>query len=70
MLDFPQLLDLKEDCLVIDLASKPGGVNLKAAAQLGTKVIWALSLPGKAAPATSGRIIRDTIYHILQELEL
>lgn len=70
VLDLPQLLDLKEDCLVIDLASKPGGVNFKAAAQLGTKVIWALSLPGKAAPVTSGQIIRDTVYHILQELEV
>ena len=70
VLDFPQLLDLKEDCLVIDLASRPGGVNLKAASQLGVKVIWALSLPGKVAPATSGKIIRDTIYHILQELEI
>ncbi len=70
VLDVPQLMDLKEDCLVIDLASKPGGVDRKAAAQLGVKVIWALSLPGKTAPATSGKIIRDTIYHILQELEV
>lgn len=70
VLELPQLLDLKEDCLVIDLASRPGGVDRKAAAQLGIKVIWALSLPGKAAPATSGRIIRDTIYHILQELDV
>ena len=64
-----QLLGLKEDCLVIDLASKPGGVDLEAAARLGVKVIWALSLPGKTAPVTSGKIIRDTVYHILQELE-
>lgn len=70
VLDYPQLVDLKEGCLVIDLASRPGGVNQKAAAQLGVKVIWALSLPGKAAPATAGLILRDTVYHILQELEL
>lgn len=70
VLELPQLADLKENCLVIDLASRPGGVDRAAAAQLGVKVIWALSLPGKVAPDTSGRIIKDTVYHILQELEL
>ena len=63
-----RLADLRPGCLVIDLASKPGGVDLDAAAQLGVRVIWALSLPGKVAPVTSGKIIRDTIYHILNEL--
>lgn len=70
ILEEPLLRDLKEGCLVIDLASRPGGVDRAAAAGLGVKVIWALSLPGKVAPVTSGRIIRDTIYHVLQELEL
>ena len=65
-----ELADLKEGALVIDLASKPGGVDLEAAAQLGVKVIWALSLPGKVAPVTAGQCIRDTIYHILHELEV
>ena len=65
-----ELADLKEGALVIDLASKPGGVDLEEAARLGVKVIWALSLPGKVAPVTAGRCIRDTIYHILHELEV
>lgn len=68
ILDAERLADLRPGCLVIDLASKPGGVDLDAAAQLGVKVIWALSLPGKVAPVTSGKIIRDTIYNILNEL--
>lgn len=63
-----RLADLRPGCLVIDLASKPGGVDLDAASHLGVRVIWALSLPGKVAPVTSGKIIRDTIYHILNEL--
>lgn len=63
------MTDLSPGCLVIDLASKPGGVDMEAAAALGVKVIWALSLPGKVAPVTSGKIIRDTIYHILEEGE-
>lgn len=63
------LEDISPNCLVIDLASRPGGVDFESAAALGLKVIWALSLPGKVAPVTSGKIIRDTIYHILQEAE-
>lgn len=68
MLNAERLSDLRPGCLVIDLASKPGGVDFEAAAQQGVRAIWALSLPGKVAPVTSGKIIRDTIYHILNEL--
>ena len=63
------LEDLKPDCLVIDLASAPGGVDFESARSLGLKAIHALSLPGKVAPVMAGRIIRDTVYHILQEVE-
>ena len=42
------------------------GVDMDAAAALGVRVIWALSLPGKVAPVTSGRYIKDTIYHIME----
>ena len=63
------LEDMSPDCLIIDLASRPGGVDFESAAALGLKVIWALSLPGKVAPLSSGQIIRDTVYHILQEAE-
>ena len=62
-----RLADLKSGCLVIDLASKPGGVDLQAARQLGVRVVWALSLPGKVAPITAGRAILNTIYNILRE---
>lgn len=63
-----QLLELDKNCLCIDLASRPGGIDFETAAQLGVKVIWALSLPGKVAPVTAGKAIRDTVYNILQEL--
>ena len=62
------LAALPRDAVVIDLASKPGGVDLGAATELGIKTVWALSLPGKVAPVTSGKIIRDTIYNIWNEL--
>ena len=64
-----RLARLRPGCLVIDLASKPGGVDMEAASRLGVPVVWALSLPGKVAPVTSGRIIRDTVYHILSGSE-
>ncbi len=57
---------LKKDCLIIDLASRPGGVDLDAASLLGIRVIWALGLPGKCAPVTSGRIIGSTILNMLK----
>ena len=59
---------IKKDCLVIDLASKPGGVDLEIAKSLGVKTIWALSLPGKVAPNTAGDIIKHTILNIIDEL--
>lgn len=62
-----RLAELKPGCLVIDLASKPGGVDMEAARQLGVRVIWALSLPGKVAPVTAGKAILSTIYNILRE---
>lgn len=63
-----ELEDLKDGALVIDLASKPGGVDMETAAELGVKVVWALSLPGKVAPVTAGKCVKDTIYNILHEL--
>ena len=63
-----ELADLKPACLVLDLASKPGGVDLEAAGRLGRTVIWALSLPGKVAPVTAGAAIKNTIYNMLHEL--
>lgn len=68
VLGVEELSALKEGALVIDLASKPGGVDISSAAALGVRCIWALSLPGKVAPVTSGRYIMDTVYHIMEEL--
>lgn len=67
VLNEARLAELKPGALVIDLASRPGGVDLQAAQQLGVKTVWALSLPGKAAPVTAGRAIQSTIYNILRE---
>lgn len=68
LLDEDMLKCLKRECLVIDLASKPGGVDFDTASTLGIKAIWALSLPGKVAPRTAGNIIMTTLLNILEEL--
>lgn len=67
VLNTQRLSRVKNSALIIDLASKPGGVDFDSARQLGKKAIWALSLPGKVAPKTSGEIIAGTILNILEE---
>ncbi len=53
--------------LIIDLASRPGGVDFTAAAQLRLKTIWALSLPGRVAPKRAGFIIKQTVLNMIKE---
>ncbi len=62
------LLELvKKDALIIDLASKPGGIDFKPAKSKGLNVIWALSLPGKTSPISAGEILADTASDIIEE---
>ncbi|MFZ2540128.1 MAG: dipicolinate synthase subunit DpsA [Oscillospiraceae bacterium] len=67
ILDEALLSKVKRDCLLIDLASKPGGIDFETAKKLGLKTIWALSLPGKVAPISAGKIIFNTIQNIESE---
>lgn len=62
-----ELADIGSASLIIDLASKPGGVDMDSARELGCRVIWALSLPGKVAVRTAGEIIADSVLSILRE---
>ncbi|MCX7714925.1 MAG: dipicolinate synthase subunit DpsA [Clostridia bacterium] len=68
VLDRQILRNVNKRSLIIDLASKPGGVDFETAKELGIRVIWALSLPGKVAPVTSGEIIKNTVVNILNEM--
>lgn len=56
---------LPDDCMIIDLASAPGGVDMGAAAELGIRSIWATALPGKCAPESAGVILGQTLHSIL-----
>ena len=53
--------------IIIDLASRPGGVDFEYGKKMGKRIIWALSLPGKVAPVTAGRIIYNTVVTLLNE---
>ena len=57
---------LPKDILLIDLASVPGGMDFSAAKEKGMNAIWALSLPGKYAPESAGKIIADTLIEFFE----
>ena len=57
----------RPDTLLIELASQPGGMDLEAAHRLGLRVCDGPSLPGRMSPRAAGELIRDTIYHMIQE---
>ncbi len=56
---------LPRDCVYIDLASAPGGIDWAAAKALGIHTVWGTALPGKCAPETAGEILADTLDEIL-----
>lgn len=67
ILDAHIIAKIATNALIIDLASLPGGVDFESAKRMGIPTIHALSLPGKVAPKTSGEIIKNTIFNILEE---
>lgn len=61
-----QLKRLNPDCILIELASSPFGIDFQAAKELALDVIKASSLPGKVAPKTAGEIIGRSILPIIR----
>ena len=62
-----ELKNINKECLLIDLASAPGGIDMQYARECGVQTVWSLSLPGKVAPMTAGEIIKKTVVDIIQE---
>lgn len=62
-----EIVACKRSALIIDLASAPGRTDFAAAEQNGIKAISALSLPGKTAPVSAARIVKDTVTAIFRE---
>lgn len=58
---------IRQDSLIIDLASGKGGTDFEAADKMKIRTIHALSLPGKYSPDGAAEDIKNTIYSILKE---
>ncbi len=58
---------LNPDCVLIETASAPFGIDFQAAKERAMEVIKASSLPGKVAPKTAGRIIGLSILPIIKQ---
>ncbi len=61
-----ELQNTKEDVLIIDLASPPGGIDFTAAKELHRTYLWALALPSAYAPISAGEDLGEVIYDALQ----
>lgn len=61
------LEQLRPGTLVVDLASKPGGVDWQAAKELEVKTIHALALPGQLTPVSGALAIRNAVYQLCEE---
>lgn len=67
VLTAPQLSRQSRGTLILELASAPGGVDLEAAARLGMRVKDEPSLPGRTSPKTSGELIKEAVYNMMEE---
>ncbi|MBD1373484.1 dipicolinate synthase subunit DpsA [Hazenella sp. IB182357] len=67
ILDASVLAQVPQDVVIIDLASKPGGVDYTYTEKRGMKAILAPSLPGIVAPKTAGKILARIITQLMTE---
>lgn len=56
-----QLEKVNKKCLLLELASKPGGFDLEAVEKLGLKYVPALGLPGKIAAKSTASYLKRFI---------
>ena len=61
------LQKINKDTLLLDLASGEGGINKEEAQENKINLIKALGIPGKISPITTAKILKETIYEILEE---
>ncbi len=65
VLDRELLKRIKKDCVIIDLAQAPGGVDYSYARDLNIKALYCPGLPGRIAPYTAAEILRSAIIDIV-----
>ena len=57
----------RQDCVFVEAASSPYGIDSEACCKAGRTLIKAFSLPGKSSPKSAGIIIADTICESIKE---
>ena len=62
ILDKDKLRYVKNDVTIIDVSSKPGGIDFEYAKKNKIKVVWELGIPGKISPITCAEKIKKIIY--------
>ena len=67
VLDGACLERVNSDCLFMELASQPGGIDVTAVKEHNLRMLVERGLPGIVAAKTSAAAIRDGIYRILEE---
>ena len=65
-----QLSKLNPECVLIEVASAPFGIDFQSAKEKAFKVIKAGSLPGRVAPKTAGEIIGRSILPMIKEVNM
>lgn len=62
----PMIQEMHRDTVIIDIASRPGGVDLVAAERWEIKVVAALGLPGLYTTKSSAKVFADAIIDQMQ----
>ncbi|MBQ6118272.1 MAG: hypothetical protein IJK98_03485 [Clostridia bacterium] len=60
----------RKDCLLIETAGAPYGVDFDACKLYGKELVKAFSLPGRTAPKTAGILIAETVFGMMKEANL
>ncbi len=58
----------KPECVFMELASAPYGIDMDCCKGMDRKVIFAPGLPGKMMPAGAAKAMKDTIYNMMEEI--
>ncbi|MBR0351491.1 MAG: dipicolinate synthase subunit DpsA [Clostridia bacterium] len=65
IMDKEKLKLINSNCFLLDLASKPGGFDQDYIKQNNLNYKWSLAIPGKVAPVSSAKYIKNIVYKIL-----
>jgi len=59
--------EVNVNTFILDISSKPGGVDFEYAKKRGLKADLVLGIPGLVAPKTAGKILAEAILEIISE---